>query len=122
MITITTPDGRRAWAFIAIVGGCIVFTAFAAVGVYLSRTVPDHVFFLALAAHVQVLVGTTGLAALLVKRTIRAGRDGIEISDDAAAGAQVAAGAAQAVADDLASADSTRARDAEVKSEATGRL
>lgn len=99
---ISTPDGRRAWAFIAIVGGCIVFTAFAAVGVYLSRTVPDHVFWLALAAHVQVLVGLTCIGALLVRRTIRAGRDGIEISDEGAAGAQMAAGAAQAVADQLA--------------------
>lgn len=101
--TILTPDGRRAWAFAAIVGGCITFTGFAAVGVWLSRGHANHSFWLALAAHGQVLVGLTCIGALLVKRTIKAGRDGIEITDDtaAAAGAQAATDAAQHVADEL---------------------
>ncbi len=102
MTSIETPDGRRAWAFIAIVGGCVVFTLFAAAGVYLVRNDVKLAFYLALAAHAQVLVGLTCIGALLVRRTIRAGRDGIEISDDAAAGAHLAAGAAQSVADELA--------------------
>lgn len=82
LASIMTPDGRRAWAFAAIVGGCVVFTAFAAVGVWLSRAVPDHVFYLALAAHAQVLVGLTCIGALLVKRSIKASASGVEISDD----------------------------------------
>lgn len=98
-----TPDGRRAWAFLALVGGCVVFTGFAAWGVYLVRARAEFSFYLALAAHVQVLVGLTALAALLIRRTIKAGRDGIEISDQetAAAGAQAAANAAQDVAEEL---------------------
>lgn len=80
--SLTTPDGRRAWAFAAIMGGCFVMTLFAAVGVYLVRGDVKLSFYLALAAHGQILVGLTAVAAQFVKRTIKAGRDGIEISDN----------------------------------------
>jgi hypothetical protein len=76
-----TPDMRRAWAFLALLGGCAVMTVFAAVGVYLVRGDAKLSFWLALAAHAQILVGMTALSALLVRRTVKAGRDGIEISD-----------------------------------------
>lgn len=76
------PDGRRALAFAAIVGGCAVMTVFAAVGVYLVSGNAAYSFYLALAAHFQILVGLTALGALLVKRTIKAGKDGLEITDD----------------------------------------
>lgn len=79
---IMTPDGRRAAAFVALICGCAVMTAFAAVGVWLVSGNAAYSFYLALAAHAQILVALTALSALLVKRTIRAGRDGIEISDD----------------------------------------
>lgn len=78
---IETSDGRRAWAFGAMVGGCIIFTAFAAVGVYLVRASAGLSFWLALAAHGQVLIGMTGLAALLVKRSVKISKDGAEITD-----------------------------------------
>ena len=81
--SILTPDGRRAWAFAAIMGGCVVFTLFAAVGVWLVSGNATYSFYLALAAHAQILVGMTALAAQFVKRTLKAGRDGIEISDNA---------------------------------------
>jgi len=84
--TIMSPDGRRAWAFAAVTGGCVVFTLFAAVGVYLVRGDPERAFWLALAAHAQVLVGLTCIGALLVKRQIEAGPDGIKISDNAHGG------------------------------------
>lgn len=78
---IETSDGRRAWAFAAMVGGCVIFTAFAAVGVYLVRSDANYSFLLALAAHGQVLVGMTGLAALLIKRSVKISKDGAEITD-----------------------------------------
>lgn len=90
---IMSPDGRRAWAFAALVGGCVTFTLFAAVGVYLVRQDAEKAFWLALAAHGQVLVGMTAIGALLVKRTIRAGRDGVEISDSGDQGASNPGGA-----------------------------
>lgn len=80
---LTTPEGRRAWALIALVGGCIVFTGFAAVGVYLVRTNAWFAFWLALAAHGQVLVGMTALAFVLgVRRRVKISRDGAELEDE----------------------------------------
>ncbi len=81
--TFDTPEERRAWAFAALVGGCIVFTLFAAVGVWLVRGDVEKAFYLALAAHAQILVGMTAIGALLVRRTVKVGRDGVEISDGA---------------------------------------
>jgi hypothetical protein len=82
VITLLTPDGRRAAAFGAILGECVIFTVFAAVEVYLVSGNAEYSFYLALAAHVQIMLGLTGFIALFVKRTIRAGRDGVEISDN----------------------------------------
>lgn len=79
---LTTPEGRRAWALIATVGGAVVMTLFAAVGVYLVRHSAGLSFWLALAAHAQVAICLTGLIALLVKRKVKASRDGIEIEDE----------------------------------------
>jgi hypothetical protein len=76
-----TPGGRRAAAFCALMGGCIIMTIFAAVGVWLVAENAKYSFYLALAAHVQILLGLTAFTALFVKRTIKAGRDGIEITD-----------------------------------------
>ena len=79
---ISTPDGRRAWAFAAIVGGCIVFTVFAAVGVYLVRNSAWFAFWLALAAHGQILVGMTALSFVLGRRVkIEATKDGLTVDD-----------------------------------------
>lgn len=78
-----SADGRRAGAFLAILGGCITMTIFAAVGVWLVSGNVEYSFYLALAAHGQVLIGLGALAAIFVKRTIRVGRDGVEISDHA---------------------------------------
>lgn len=80
-VNLETPDGRRAAAFAAILGGCVVMTLFAAVGVYLVRGDTSLSFWLAIAAHVQILVGMTGLIALFVKRSIKLSRDGVDISD-----------------------------------------
>ncbi len=76
-----TPNGRRAAAFCALLGGSAVMTVFAAVGVWLVAGNATYSFYLALAAHVQVLLGLTAFTALFVKRSIKAGKDGIEITD-----------------------------------------
>lgn len=79
---ITTPDGRRAWAFAAIVGGAMVFSAFIWIALFLLRSHPEFVFYLALAAHAQVLVGMTALGWAMGRRMqLRGGTDGVEISD-----------------------------------------
>lgn len=79
---ILTAEGRQAWAFAALVGGCVTFTLFAAFGVYILRNDAEKAFWLALAAHGQILIGMTALSALLVKRTLKVSKDGVEISDE----------------------------------------
>lgn len=84
--SIMSPDGRRAWAFAAICGGCMVFTLFAAVGVYILRNDAKLAFWLALAAHLQILVGMTALGWVLGRRMqIEAGKDGAKINDQGGA-------------------------------------
>jgi hypothetical protein len=79
---IMTPDGRRAWAFLAILGGCMVFTGIIIWSVWMIRDFAGFVFWLALAAHVQVLVGMTALGWQMGRRLMAsAGRDGVTIND-----------------------------------------
>ena len=81
-LSIMSPDGRRAWAFAAICGGCIVFTIFAAVGVWLVSGNELYALILALAAHGQILVGMTALGWTLGRRlNAEATRSGIKIND-----------------------------------------
>lgn len=101
--SILTTEGRKAWAFAAIVGGCVVFTVFAAVGVYLVRGSAWFAFWLALAAHGQILVGMGALAYVLgARRNIKVSKDSFEIEDQAEA-AQTVADAAQDRANEVKS-------------------
>lgn len=81
---VDTHDGRRAWAFIAIWGGCITFTLFAAVGLWLVRHSAGFSFWLALAAHGQVFVGMSALGWAMGRRAkIEVTRDGASVDDSA---------------------------------------
>lgn len=62
-------------------GGSIVFTIFAAIGLWLVAANLQYVFWLAVIAHVQIITIMTGFIAQLVKRRITAGKEGITISD-----------------------------------------
>lgn len=80
--SMNTPDGRRFWAFIVILGGCFVFTSFAAVGVWLVSDNATYSLYLALAAHVQLFVGMGAFGFVLGRRPrFKGGRDGIEVDD-----------------------------------------
>lgn len=78
---ILTPSGRRAYAFVAVLGGCGVMTVFAAVAVWLVSGNEEYSFYLGMAAHAQILLGLGVFGAQFVKRQIKVGRDGVEISD-----------------------------------------
>ena len=83
--SILSPDGRRAWAFAAICGGCGVFTLFAAVGVWLVSDNALYTLILALAAHLQVFVGMTALGWTLGRRLqLDVSRDGAKLNDQEA--------------------------------------
>lgn len=80
--SIATPDGRRYWAFLVILGGCFIFTVFAAVGVWLTRHDAQLAFYLALAAHAQLFVGMGTFGFVLGRRMrLKAGKDGLDIDD-----------------------------------------
>ena len=79
---IATHDGRRALAFLAIMGGAMVFSLFIWVCLYLLRGHPEFVLYLALAAHAQVLVGMTALGWAMGRRLqLQGGRDGVTLND-----------------------------------------
>lgn len=79
---ITTPDGRRAWAFAAIVGGAMVFSLFIWIALWMLRDHEGFVFYLAIAAHVQVFVGMTALGFAMGRRLQASiSRDGVTIDD-----------------------------------------
>ena len=82
--SLLTADHRRAWAFAAILGGCIVFTGFAAVGVWLVSGNAYYSLILALAAHLQLLIGMSAFGFVLGRRmSVEANKGGFGIKDAA---------------------------------------
>jgi hypothetical protein len=63
-------------------GGALVFTAYAAVGLWLVSSYANYVFWLAVVAHVQIFSIMCGYIAQLVKRRISAGKEGVSITDE----------------------------------------
>ena len=79
---ISTHDGRRALSFLAIMGGAMVYTAIIIWSLWMLRDHPGFVFYIALAAHVQVLIGMTALGWQMGRRlNVAASRDGVTIND-----------------------------------------
>ncbi len=74
-------DRRRDWGLLFLAGGGIAMTVYAAAALYLVRTVAALAFWLGMAAMALVGVVLTGFAGLVVKRTLRIGRDGLEVAD-----------------------------------------
>lgn len=83
-----THDGRRAWSFLALLGGCLVMTGFAAVGVYLVSGNATYSFWLAIAAHVQIIVGLSFFGWSLGRRLQASlSKDGVTLNDAGASDA-----------------------------------
>ncbi|MGL5446594.1 MAG: hypothetical protein ACRDBL_04720 [Rhabdaerophilum sp.] len=77
-----TPDGRRAWAFIALFGSALVFTAFIAWGLWHLRDQVDETFWLAVLAHVQLFAVILSFTWVLGRRMLfNLTRDGATIDD-----------------------------------------
>ena len=86
MTDIVEPDAsdkRRTWGLILLAGGGMAMTAYASVVLWLVKENADYAFYLGLCAMGLIGVVLTGLAGLLMKRTIRANILGneVEISD-----------------------------------------
>lgn len=73
---------RKNVAIWAMLGGAMVFTVYAVAGLVLLKTSPIYVFYLALAAHVQIFSIMAGFVAQLVKRRLSAGKEGVSIVDE----------------------------------------
>jgi len=79
---IMTPDGRRAWAFAALFGAALVFTLFIVWGLWHLRAAVRETFWLAIAAHVQLIMVIGGFTWVLGRRMlIKADRDGATLDD-----------------------------------------
>lgn len=74
-------DRRRDWGLALLAGGGMAMTFFAAAALFLVRNQATYAFYLGLAALALVGVVLTGFAGLLVKRTLRISRDGMEVTD-----------------------------------------
>ena len=70
---IETPDGRRAWAFAALFGSALVFTAFIAWGLYHLRDHVEETFWLAVLAHAQLFGVILGFVWVLGRRMLLSG-------------------------------------------------
>ncbi len=79
---------RKNLSLLMMFGAAIVFTIFAAVGLYLVAASLKYVFYLAVLAHVQIITIMTGFIAQLVKRRLTVGKEGVTISDDVCSGDQ----------------------------------
>lgn len=83
-LDIQTPDGRRAWAFIALVGASLVFTVFIAWALFHLRNHVEETFWLAVLAHVQLFGVLLGFVWVLGRRMLLSvSRDGATIDDRA---------------------------------------
>lgn len=79
---IETPNGRRAWAFAALFGSALVFTAFIAWGLWHLKDDAEHTFWLAVLAHAQLFMVIVGFCWVLGRRMLlTATRDGATIDD-----------------------------------------
>lgn len=59
---------RKNLALWMLFGGAIIFTAYATAGLWLTASEPTYVFWLAIAAHIQIFTIMTGYVAQLVKK------------------------------------------------------
>lgn len=56
-------------------------TAYAATCLWLLKESTEYVFWLGMAAHAHIAIAITGLMGLLVKRSLKVNKSGIEIVD-----------------------------------------
>ncbi|WP_109808429.1 hypothetical protein [Sphingosinithalassobacter portus] len=97
--SLLSQEGRRAWALMLLAGGGVAMTIYAGFTLWFVRESPSRVFWLGVGALILIGIVLTGFAGLLIKRTIRVSRDGIEIED------AVVAAAAEAAARTISSRD-----------------
>jgi hypothetical protein len=81
IVDVSGSERRRNWGLVLLAGGGMAMTGFAAGALWLVRGNAAYAFYLGLSAMALIGIVLTGFAGLLIKRTIRIGRDGFEVSD-----------------------------------------
>lgn len=79
--SLLNPDGRRALAFLALLGASGVMTSMVSFVLWMVRGNATYVFYLGLAAHAQLAICITGFMALFVKRHVEIGKQGVKLKD-----------------------------------------
>lgn len=84
LVDVKSSDMRRNWGLVMLAGGGVAMTAFSAVALWMlyDRNAPSsYLLYMGLGSLTLVGIVLTGFSALLVKRTFRIGRDGVEYND-----------------------------------------
>ena len=84
LVDVKSSDMRRNWGLVMLAGGGVAMTAFSAVALWMlyDRHAPSsYLLYMGLGSLTLVGIVLTGFSALLVKRTFRIGRDGVEYND-----------------------------------------
>ena len=84
LVDVKSSDMRRNWGLVMLAGGGVAMTAFSAVALWMlyDRHAPSsYLLYMGLGSLTLVGIVLTGFSALLVKRTFRIGREGVEYSD-----------------------------------------
>lgn len=77
---LASAELRRNWALWIITGGGMAMSVYAAVALFLIKE-DSYIFYLALAAMVNIFVLFGGIASLLVKRTLSITKSGVSMQD-----------------------------------------
>ncbi len=84
IVELASSDRRRDWGLILLAGGGMAMTIFASVVLWMlwkGNAPAGFLFYMGMAALGLVAIVLTGFSGLLVKRTLRLGRDGFASED-----------------------------------------
>lgn len=79
--SIERSDTRKEWALIALFGGGVIMTIYATICLCLVSDNPKYVFYLGLCSMVMVFTVLSGLMGMLVRRSLKISKRGIDVTD-----------------------------------------
>jgi hypothetical protein len=80
-VNLLGSEGRKDVALLSVIGGGMVMSVYAMYAMWSLQAHPGFIFYLGMAAMVQILIIFTGILGLLVKRNLSVSKDNITIGD-----------------------------------------